>query len=195
MQARSLQLRGRAAGCGPSMSRGARRCVARAPRAVFHYMELELETGPGISVHNIMPHLRAEVERLGVKEGFVNVLSRWGDTDRGREPEGATSQRIAGRGCRREQVMQAGDHVAHQRAALPQTLKPMDAVRPTLTELHRAPALLVPHPGTQPLLCALMSTRLGCWMTFGRWGFSCGLKGKQLAPYSMLHCSWQWSSC
>ncbi|KAI8475458.1 MAG: hypothetical protein J3K34DRAFT_404152 [Monoraphidium minutum] len=50
--------------------------AALAPASVFHYTELELETGPGVCVHNIMPQIRAEVQRLGVQEGFVNVLSR-----------------------------------------------------------------------------------------------------------------------
>lgn len=57
---------------------GANAAAARSvrARAVYTYVELELETGPGISIHNIMPQLREHVERSGVKEGFVNVLSR-----------------------------------------------------------------------------------------------------------------------
>lgn len=39
-------------------------------------MQLELETKPGIHIVDITPQIRAEVERLGVAEGFVNILSR-----------------------------------------------------------------------------------------------------------------------
>lgn len=69
----------------PAVRAAAPRRTAAPPRAmlqqqsaapVFHYTEIELQTGPGISVHNLMPQLRAEVARLGVAEGFVNVLSR-----------------------------------------------------------------------------------------------------------------------
>ncbi|KAL4425121.1 hypothetical protein ABPG77_008226 [Micractinium sp. CCAP 211/92] len=44
--------------------------------AVFHYTQLEVDTKPGIHIVDITPQIRAEVERLGVAEGFVNVLSR-----------------------------------------------------------------------------------------------------------------------
>ncbi|KAI7835409.1 hypothetical protein COHA_010683 [Chlorella ohadii] len=50
--------------------------AAAAAPAVFHYTELQLETKPGIHIVDITPQIRAEVERLGVQEGFVNVLSR-----------------------------------------------------------------------------------------------------------------------
>lgn len=46
------------------------------PPSVFHYTQLELETKPGIHIIDITPQIRAEVERLCVCEGFVNVLSR-----------------------------------------------------------------------------------------------------------------------
>jgi hypothetical protein len=57
-------------GCG---ARGAARGAGAAARAaggpagaaVFEYRELELETGPGISVHNLQPQLRALVAELG----------------------------------------------------------------------------------------------------------------------------------
>lgn len=54
----------------------AQQAATAAQPAVFHYTELQLETKPGIHIIDITPQIRAEVERLGVSEGCVNVLSR-----------------------------------------------------------------------------------------------------------------------
>ncbi|GBF87527.1 secondary thiamine-phosphate synthase enzyme [Raphidocelis subcapitata] len=72
--ARAAAARRRHSTAAPRSSLASQQAATAAP--VFHYTEIELQTGPGISVHNIMPQLRAEVARLGVAEGFVNVLSR-----------------------------------------------------------------------------------------------------------------------
>lgn len=88
MQSRSLPAaswaRGSGTACAAPRTQQRPRCatlasaaVGAAP-AVFHYTQLELTTGPGISVHNIMPQIQEEVAKAGVKNGFVNVLSRCG---------------------------------------------------------------------------------------------------------------------
>lgn len=55
---------GRRAAAAPQRPRarprgGARAAAAAAAPAVFTYVNLELDTGPGIAVHNIMPMVRA----------------------------------------------------------------------------------------------------------------------------------------
>jgi hypothetical protein len=55
---------------------GAARAAAGGGGPVFHYTEIELQTGPGITVHNIQPQLQDLVADLKVRDGFVNVLSR-----------------------------------------------------------------------------------------------------------------------
>jgi hypothetical protein len=45
-------------------------------RQVFKYSQIELETGPGVSIHNITPQIKQAVEEAGISDGFVNILSR-----------------------------------------------------------------------------------------------------------------------
>lgn len=43
---------------------------------VFEYTQLELDTKLGISLHDITPQINACIAKAGVKNGYVNVLSR-----------------------------------------------------------------------------------------------------------------------
>jgi hypothetical protein len=50
--------------------------IAAAAPTEFIYTQLEVQTGPGIAVYNIMPQLREEIARAKIQNGTVNVLSR-----------------------------------------------------------------------------------------------------------------------
>lgn len=50
--------------------------VVAAGNTIFHYKQIELTTQPGIALFDITPSIRAEIESLGLQEGFVNVISR-----------------------------------------------------------------------------------------------------------------------
>lgn len=57
---------------------------------VFEYTQVELDTKLGISLHDITPQIEECVAKAGVKNGYVNVLSRHTTTAR-TEPDDAPS--------------------------------------------------------------------------------------------------------
>ena len=63
-----------------STPRAAPRAVPRASASsgemVFEYFQLERETAPGISLVDITPDIRSLLEKTGVKQGQVNIISR-----------------------------------------------------------------------------------------------------------------------
>lgn len=73
-RAASARPRARAVEVAATAAAGAK--TATGATTTFAYHEIELTTGPGITVHNIMPQIRELVARSGVRDGFVNVLSR-----------------------------------------------------------------------------------------------------------------------
>lgn len=50
--------------------------VAATQQTIFHYTQLELDTLPGVALFDITPQIRAEIRKLGLVEGYVNLLSR-----------------------------------------------------------------------------------------------------------------------
>ena len=61
------------------MASGTATTFTSAPAAAqqtYHYAQIEVETQPGISIFNITPQIKDQIQKLGVQEGFVNVLSR-----------------------------------------------------------------------------------------------------------------------
>jgi thiamine phosphate synthase YjbQ (UPF0047 family) len=42
----------------------------------YKYLQIEKETGPGISIIDVTPDIKREIEALNIREGTVHVLSR-----------------------------------------------------------------------------------------------------------------------
>ena len=56
--------------------RAAPRASASSGEMVFEYFQLERETAPGISLVDITPDIRSLLEKTGVQQGQVNIISR-----------------------------------------------------------------------------------------------------------------------